>query len=470
LQLKLFIYAFPVELTKKNYLDKEELKKIVSEVEKENSLFISKFQLDTLTFPSTIIGRKEQVKELVSFLATYKQGLVVPFIAVYGRSGSGKSTIVKFVCENLDGISHCFVNLRKARTVFGCANLILAELGEPNLKSAQGINLAIEKIQAAILSTLKKTGNKLFVLALDEFDVLFYDRRGRPSDFIYKLLVMEEKLREQGYLVSIIAISNNIMSDYEIDDRVRSRIGSSEIFFSAYSKQDVLQILKDKAERAIDATAIEPGVLEYCADSSSQEHGDARRAIDLLRVAAEIAGKKGEKISKAHVDSASEQLQKDRINLVLSTASYQLKLVCFALARITFLTDEEWHSTSTLYKQYHKIVGNDVKPLTYRRVSELLMELENTGLAVSLTSSKGRHGYGTQYKLTVSPEIAGKICFPKGWKNLVEIKAEHDSEEQQRKIQKASSRNSIHRKYMFSGLRVMLDQKTKNDWDNFVGL
>jgi archaeal cell division control protein 6 len=450
-------------------LDKAELAGIVFEVEKENSLFVKKIHLDTLTFPSKVIGRKDQVKELVSFLATHKQGFVVPFIAVYGRSGSGKSTIIKFVCENLDGISHCFVNLRKARTVFGCANLILAELGEPNLKSAQGINLAVEKIHAAILSILKKAKNKLFVLALDEFDVLFYDRRGKPSDFIYKLLVMEEKLREQGYLVSVIAISNNIMSDYEIDDRVRSRIGSSEIFFNAYSKQDVLQILKDKAEKAIGA-AVEPGVLEYCADISSQEHGDARRAIDLLRVAAEIGGKKGEKISKAHVDRASEQLQKDRISLVLSTASHQLKLVCYALARITFLTDEEWHSTSRLYEQYRKIIGNEVKLLTYRRVSELLMELENTGLAVSLTSSKGRHGYGSQYKLTVSPEMAGKICFPERWKKLVDTKTAHESEEQQRKIEKVSSRNSIFGKPMFPGLRARLDQKTKADWDNFVGL
>lgn len=449
-------------------MDKIELTKIVSEVEKDNLLFVNKAQLDVLTFPSTIIGRKDQVKELVSFLATYKQGLVVPFIAVYGRSGSGKSTIIKFVCENLDGISHCFVNLRKARTVFGCANLILAELGEPNLKSAQGINLAVERIQAAILSILKKTKNKLFVLALDEFDVLFYDRRGKPSDFIYKLLVMEEKLREEGYLVSVIAISNNIMSDYEIDDRVRSRIGSSEIFFNAYSKQDVLQILQDRAGKAIGT--IEHGVLEYCAESSSQEHGDARRAINLFRVAAEIAGTRGEKISKAHIDKASEQLQKDRINLVLSTASYQLKLVCYALARITFLIDEEWHSTSRLYEQYCKIIGNEVKPLTYRRVSELLTELENTGLVVSHTSSKGRQGYGTQYKLTVSPEMAGKVCFPERWKKLVEIKREHDLEEQQRKMEKASSKDSIFGKPMYTGMRALLDQKTKDDWDNFVGL
>ena len=88
----------------------------------------------------------------------YKQGLVLPFVSIFGRSGSGKSTVVKFVCENLDDedISHAFINLRKAKTVFGCANLILAELGEASLKSAQGMNLAIEKISDAIELLLKK--------------------------------------------------------------------------------------------------------------------------------------------------------------------------------------------------------------------------------------------------------------------------------------------------------------------------
>jgi cell division control protein 6 len=213
-------------------VDKEVLKRISAEVEKENLLFANKTFLDNLTLPSQIIGREKKAKELVRFLLGYKHGLVVPFISVYGRSGSGKSTVVKFLCENLDDedMSYAFVNLRKARTVFGCANLILTELGQPSLKSAQGINIAIEQISNAIEQRLsnsnKKNNNsnntaKLFVLVLDEFDVLIYDKRGKPSDFIYKLLVMEEKLREKGYLMCIIAISNNVMSDYEVDDRVR---------------------------------------------------------------------------------------------------------------------------------------------------------------------------------------------------------------------------------------------------------
>src|SRR5215218_2842272 len=413
-------------------MDKQDLKRIYAEVEKENLLFANKAFLDNLTLPSQIIGRESKAKELVRFLLGYKQGFVVPFVSVYGRSGSGKSTVVKFVCENLDedGISYAFVNLRKARTVFGCANLILTELGQASLKSAQGINTAIEQISSAVeqgLSNMKNNNNtKLFVLVLDEFDVLLYDKRGKPSDFIYKLLVMEEKLREKGYLMCIVAISNNVMSDYEVDDRVRSRIGTSEVFFEPYTKQAVLAILKDRAAKAF-SEPVDSEILQYCADQSSQEHGDARRAIDLLRVAAEIAGKRGEKISKMHVDAALARLQRDRVSTTLSSASFHLKLAAAALARISYLTQEVWHSTSTVYNQYHLILEEGTKPLTYRRIAELLTELENMGLVLSHTSSKGRHGYGTQYKLVVPPDAIGKVCFPDWWSDLVQRKIQHDN-------------------------------------------
>jgi cell division control protein 6 len=463
-------------------MDKQVLKRISAEVEKENLLFANKMFLDNLTLPSEIIGRERKAKELVRFLLGYKQGLVVPFVCVYGRSGSGKSTIVKFVCENLDDedISYAFVNLRKARTVFGCANLILTELGQPTLKSAQGINTAIEQISNAIEQRLssnnKKNNNdnsdnntaKLFVLVLDEFDVLLYDKRGKPSDFIYKLLVMEEKLREKGFLMCIVAISNNVMSDYEIDDRVRSRIGSSEVFFEPYTEQGVLAILKDRAAKAF-SQPVDYEIMQYCADQSSKEHGDARRAIDLLRVAAEIAGKRGgEKISKMHIDAALARLQRDRVSTTLSSASYHLKLAAVALARISYLTQEVWHSTSTVYNQYRLILEEGTKPLTYRRIAELLTELENMGFVISHTSSKGRKGYGTQYKLVVPPEAIGKVCFPDWWSDVVQRKMQHD-------ISASSIFNSKNYSTLFnkksgaSSLLNSINDAEDSSWNEFVG-
>ena len=446
-------------------MNKQDLKKMLSDIAQENRLFSKKSYLDTLTFPSKIIGRQDKAKELVRLFLGYKQELVVPFISVYGRSGSGKSTTVKFVCKNLDDISYCFVNLRKAKTVFGCANLILAELGQPNLKSAQGINMALETISRSIESVLERKGNKLFVLVLDEFDVLFNDARGKPSDFVYNLVVMEENLREKGHLVCVVAISNNVMSDYELDDRVRSRIGSSEVFFGAYSKKDVLAIIKDRAQKAF-SDKIDPAVIQYCAEYSSAEHGDARRAIDLLRVAAELASLKGERISKSHVDLANQELQKDRVVKIISAASYHLRLGCAALIQITFLSGEVWHSTSTIYKQYCKIIEKDVKPLGYRRVSELLTELQNSGLALSQTSSKGRHGYGTQYKLTISPEIIGQSCFSEWWTDLVKLKTKHEAA-----LRSSESRKLLMKKGQFGfTLSKQLEESVKQDWDRYVGL
>jgi cell division control protein 6 len=463
-------------------MDKEALRRISAEVEKENLLFTNKTFLDNLTLPSQIIGREKKAKELVRFLLGYKHGLVVPFISVYGRSGSGKSTIVKFVCENLDeDISYAFVNLRKARTVFGCANLILTELGQPSLKSAQGINAAIEHISNAIEQRLSKNKSnkekendnsndntaKLFVLVLDEFDVLLYDKRGKPSDFIYKLLVMEEKLREKGYLMCIVAISNNVMSDYEIDDRVRSRIGTSEVFFEPYSQQAVLEILKDRAAKAF-SQPVDYEILQYCADQSSKEHGDARRALDLLRVAAEIAGKKGEKISKLHIDTAVARLQRDRVSTTLSSASYHLKHAAAALARISYLTQEVWHSTSTVYNQYCHILQGGIKPLTYRRVAELLTELENMGLVISHTSSKGRQGYGTQYKLVVPPEAIGKVCFPDWWIKLTQKKIQHDNSASSIFNPKNYS-TLFNEKSSASSLLNSIIEDEESSWNKFVG-
>jgi cell division control protein 6 len=358
----------------------------------------------------------------------------------------------------------------------------LTELGLPSLKSAQGINTAIEQISNAIeqrLSSSNKESNnknnsdnnnaKLFVLVLDEFDVLLYDKRGKPSDFIYKLLVMEEKLREKGYLMCIVAISNNVMSDYEIDDRVRSRIGSSEVFFEPYTQQAVLAILKDRAEKAF-SQSVDSEILQYCADQSSQEHGDARRAIDLLRVAAEIAGKRGEKISKTHINAALARLQKDRVSTTLSSSSFHLKLAASALARISYLTQEVWHSTSTVYNQYRLILKDGTKPpLTYRRIAELLTELENMGLVISHTSSKGRRGYGTQYKLVVPPEAIGKVCFPDWWSDLVQRKIQHDKNASS--IFNPKNYSTLFNKKSGAGsLLNSINDYEDSSWNEFVGL
>ena len=394
--------------------------KIIDKVSSEQK--ISKSAFDTSTLPSKIVGRITETEHLVRFLLGYQEGHVVPLVSIFGRSGTGKSTLVKYVCNYIPSVKLLFVNLRKAKTVFGGVNLILNSLNHPSLKSAQGLNVAMEKIEQEILK-ISEQKTKLIVLCLDEFDVIFYDKRGNPSDFVYKLVEMQASLKEKGCLMMIVTISNNVLSDYELDDRIRSRIGNSEIFFTPYSKEETLEILNIKADEVF-GKKIDPKVLERCAHLSYLEHGDARRAIDLFRVASEIALQENKEISVEHVKIASDKLQKDRVEKVISTLSYHSKIAILVLAKKTYGLEKDWHTTANLYEGYKKMVE---VPVSYRRFSELLKDLEISGLLNSDTRSKGQKGYKTEFTLLVLPELVGKAINEKWWEENV-VKKKKSSE------------------------------------------
>jgi hypothetical protein len=148
-----------------------------------------------------------------------------------------------------------------------------------------------------------------------------------------------------------------------------------------------------------------------------------------------------------------------------------LKLSAAALARISYLTQEVWHSTSTLYNQYRHIIGkdtNDTKPLTYRRIAELLTELENMGLVISHTISKGRQGYGTQYKLVVPPEVIGKVCFPDWWIDIVQRKKQHDRDKDSSNMFNPRNHSTLFKNK--TGLSDLLNSIKDDSWNEFVGL
>ena len=399
-----------------------ELNSIIEKMKNKKKTSFKKKAFDTSNQPKKIVSRVNEAKKIISYILDYEQNQVVPLVSIYGRSGTGKSTLLKHICNHLPEVKLCFVNLRKAKTVFGGVNIILNELDQPSLASAQGMNVAMEKIRETILNTMGLEKKKLFILALDEFDVIFYDKRGNPSDFVYKLVEMIADLKQKGCLAMIFTISNNVLSDYDLDDRIRSRIGNSEIFFKPYSKDEMLMILQQRAEDAF-SKKIDGEILEKCASISFSEHGDARRAVDLLKVSAEIAD--NQKITVEHVMKASETIQKDRVNEVISSLSQHSKMICLVLAAKTFFHEKDWHATMSLYEKYKEYLS--AEPVSYRRFSELLKDLENTGFLTSKTSSKGQRGHRSEFQLVMDPQIVGDIIDKNWWnKHVVEPKTTLD--------------------------------------------
>ena len=410
-------------------LNKRELQKIAEKVRQDNKIFKQKSKLVSLSneIPNSLVGRSKETQQLVRYLVSYEEGMVVPLISVFGRSGSGKSSLVKFVCSNMTEFDYCHVNFRKAKTIFGCANLILGEFGVESMKSAKGLNTAIEAIYDSIVQKIMDS-MKLFVLILDEFDMIMYDRRGNPSDFVYKLIEMQSDLAQSGFPMTIITISNNVIGDYEFDDRVRSRIGSSEIFFAPFSKEDILEILKKRSREAFDFE-LDSGVLEHVAEICSDEHGDIRRAMELLRVTAEIASSKNKQISKEIVDIAVKQLEKDRLEETLNTLSEKSKKICFAIAALNHIEQKEWPSTMQISEYCRKMLPPGTSFASNRRIGELLVDMKNTQVVSAYTTSEGRNGYNSKYRLNMNPETVGKMIDEEKWNKIIKDKEKKEMDE-----------------------------------------
>jgi len=134
------------------------------------------------------------------------------------------------------------------------------------------------------------------------------------------------------------------------------------------------------------------------------EHGDARRAIDLIRVAGEIAERQqAEHVTEDHVREASQKIEENKEETSLKSYPLHEKLVILAILKAGGQSTGEIYSS---YKALCKTVGRD--ELTQRRITQMLSEIELSGIITGRLVHQGIHGRTKKYKLTVSPEMVKK--------------------------------------------------------------
>ena len=120
-----------------------------------------------------------------------------------------------------------------------------------------------------------------------------------------------------------------------------------------------------------------------------ETHGDARRAVDLLRVAAEIAERKSaDALGEEHIRLALQHIEQDRTGEAVHSLPLHAKLLL-----TTIMLNHDTRSTGEIYESYRGLTETiRTEPLTQRRVSGLLAELDMLGLITTNVISKGRYG------------------------------------------------------------------------------
>ena len=376
-----------------------------------DTLFINKFILQTSYSPGKIPHRDNQIEQVASILAPALRGEKPSNLFVYGQTGTGKTLSIQFVKnEILKRAKENNLPLRieylncKMRKISDTEYRIFAELIKKLGGNVPATGLPTDQVYNKFIEIIEKEKRPI-ILILDEIDQAV---KKISDGFLYNLTRLNSELSQTQ--ISIIGISNDLKFLDSLDPRVRSSLGEEEIVFPPYNAIQLQDILKERAEQAFKKNVLDNGVIAKCAAYAAREHGDARRALDLLRVSGELAERQGcKKVTIEHLDLANEKIDKDKITDVVSSAPKQFQLTLFSIINLTEKTKEKIY-TGEVYNVYNEMCSKaKTEVLTQRRFSDIIGELDMMGLINAPVISKGRHGRTREIKLSVANNIIEKI-------------------------------------------------------------
>ncbi len=376
-----------------------------------NSVFENKYVLQANYTPDNIPHREKQIEQVASILAPALRRERPSNLFVYGQTGTGKTLSVQFVRrEMIKRAEKNSLPLRveylncKLRKVSDTEYRILAELIKKAGSSVPATGLPTDQVYNKFVDIIEQE-KKLFVLILDEIDQAV---KKISDNFLYNLTRLNTELSHSQ--ICLVGISNDLKFLESLDPRVKSSLSEEEIVFPPYNAIQLQEILKERAEKAFKKNVLETGVIEKCAAYAAREHGDARRALDLLRIAGELAERNGDKkINIEHVDLANEKIDRDKMIDVVEVAPKQFQLTLLSIIKL-FEERKDKIFTGDVYNTYHNLcLKAKTEVLTQRRISDIIAEIDMLGLINARVISKGRHGRTREIKLSIPEKILGKI-------------------------------------------------------------
>ncbi len=379
-----------------------------------DSLFANKKAMQSAYVPHEMEHRDFQINQIAKILAPALKLDKPSNLFIYGKTGTGKTASVRHTSEQILDVAKengvpvnvIYVNC-KLKKVADTEYRLIAEIARSFGEEVPPTGLPTEEVYNIFFKALD-IKEQILILILDEIDQLI---KKTGDEVIYNLTRINSELKNSQ--ISIVGISNDLMFSNYIDPRVKSSLSEEEIIFPPYNALQIQDILKKRASLAFRPDVLDEGVIPKCAAFAAREHGDARRALELLRVAGELAERADStKIEIEHIDLAEEKIEKDRIIDVVHTQPKQFQLVLFSIFLIQGDSNKKRKTifTGDLYDIYKDLCPKiNLRPITQRRLSDIVAELDMLGLINAKVISKGRFGRTREISLAIPSHLLDKV-------------------------------------------------------------
>ena len=347
--------------------------------------------------PEMLLHREKEINNLATILVPALRGETPSNVFIYGKTGTGKTAVTKHIGKQLlekgretgKKVNFIYINCEIVDTQYRLLQNIANHFIDEWSERIPFTGWPTDEVFAKLKSMIEKQGG-VTVIILDEVDKL------KGDEALYNLSRINSDLERSK--VSIVGLSNDLKFTEFLDPRVKSSLGEENMIFPPYDAGELQDILDQRVGIALKPDSIDGEVVPLCSALAAQEHGDARRALDLLRMSAELAERsKSPKITKKHVKLAQNKIEIDRIIEVVRTLPTQSKLILLAVLL------REKHNNRTgvsgvittgevyeIYKELCKKTRTD--SLTQRRITDLISELDMLGIITARVISKGRYG------------------------------------------------------------------------------
>jgi ORC complex protein Cdc6/Orc1 len=393
----------------------------------QNSVFQNKGLLDAeaVIDEDRIVGRDDQLDNIITYLRPALGGNQPPNTLLYGPSGTGKSLITNAVCQQVLDLAsaqgdqfgmieiNCQTIKSHDRAVYRLVETAAAEadvdVGVP--ESGVSTDQKIDRLYEIIGSQFD-----FAIILLDEIDLLVGRQRGPDAEPAYSKLLYQlsraPKLGRTDVRLSIAALTNDPRFMDELDGRTESSFNPQDIVFPDYNANQLQAILSRRRDAYHD-DVLEDGIIPISAAFAAQDHGDARKAIDLFRKAGEIADRQdADVVREHHVRDAQQEAERDRTLTQMQGLSAQKKLSLYATAAVLGHTDRELDAvpSTVAYRVYQSLTEKlDFDKKSRDSFLRYMNEAETYNF---VTSEKRGRGYGSgvhkEYTFVDDPTVVAE--------------------------------------------------------------